>query len=67
MSLADRLRPGRRVYPRDLRFFWAALEKDGLAGTLEQPSAGAVPDLAAEVAQRVIRLLDATAPARQAD
>src|SRR5207302_4835207 len=27
MRAMDRLRPGRRLYPRDLRFFWAALER----------------------------------------
>jgi len=58
MSVADRLRPGRRMYPRDLRFFWAAIEQSGLAGSLEEPRAGAVPALAANVAQRVIRLLE---------
>jgi len=34
-ALADRLRPGHRLYPRDLRFFWAALKKEGLRGTLQ--------------------------------
>ena len=58
MSLAERLRPGRRVYPRDLRFFWAALERDGLVGTVERPRAGTVPNLAADVAQRVIRIVN---------
>ena len=30
MSVMDRLRPGRRLYPRDLRFFWAALKEQWL-------------------------------------
>jgi hypothetical protein len=57
MRLADRLRPGKRVFPRDLRFFWAALDADGLVGTLEQPCGGPVPDLAAMIADRVRGLL----------
>jgi mitochondrial fission protein ELM1 len=58
MALMDRLRPGERVHPRDLRFFWAELDKHDLAGTLERPRPGAVPDLTANVARRVRRLLD---------
>lgn len=57
-GLADWLRPGRRVYPRDLRYFWAALEDNGLVGTVERPRAAAVPNLAAEVARRVTQLLN---------
>jgi mitochondrial fission protein ELM1 len=57
MRLADRLRPGKRVFPRDLRFFWAALDAGGLVGTLEQPCGGPVPDLAAMVAEAVRGLL----------
>ncbi|MEO8547218.1 MAG: ELM1/GtrOC1 family putative glycosyltransferase [Sphingomicrobium sp.] len=67
MGLADRLWPGRRVYPRDLRFFWVALEKNGHAGTLEKPSAAALPDLAAEVALRVIQLLEQPVQPTQTD
>jgi len=59
MRLADRLRPGRRVFPRDLRYFWAALDERGLVGTLEQPRSGMVPDLTAMVAERVRGLLRA--------
>ena len=57
MGLAARLRPGKRLFPRDLRFFWAALEAGGLVGTLEQPRGRPVPDLAAMVAERVRGLL----------
>jgi mitochondrial fission protein ELM1 len=62
MGLMDRLRPGRRVHPRDLRFFWAALEDNALVGTLEQPHVGAVPDLAADIARRVRELLNEPVP-----
>ena len=58
MAAMDRLRPGRRVRPRDLRFFWAALDEQGLGGTVERPRRAEVPDLAADVASRVRRLLD---------
>jgi mitochondrial fission protein ELM1 len=58
MSVMDRLRPSERLYPRDLRFFWAALEKEGFGGTLEAPEASNPPDYAAAVAERVRRLLE---------
>lgn len=57
MGLMDRIRPGRRLYPRDLRFFWAALGKEGFGGTLDAPRAANPPDYAALVAERVRRLL----------
>jgi hypothetical protein len=58
MAIMDRLRPGRRLYPRDLRFFWAALEEAGLGGSLSHPKASSSPDYAALVAERVRRLLE---------
>ena len=67
MGMMDRLRPGRRVRPRDLRFFWAALEDQALVGTVEQPRRGAVPDFAANVARRVQQLLNEPVPPAQAD
>ena len=57
MKLMGWIRPGQRVRPRDLRFFWAALERDGLVGTVQHPRSGANPDLAIEVAERVQELL----------
>lgn len=54
----DRLRPGKRLYPRDLRFFWAALAQADFGGTLEAPKASNPPDYAAIVAERVRRLLE---------
>lgn len=53
----DRLRPQRAVFPRDLRRFWAALERAGLAGTVEEPRGGAMPDALGETARRVRALL----------
>jgi mitochondrial fission protein ELM1 len=58
MGVMDRLRPGKRLYPRDLRFFWAALRTEGFGGTLEEPHASNAPDYSVEVAQRVRRLLE---------
>lgn len=58
MSLMDWLRPGERLYPRDLRFFWKTLAELDLVGTVQQPVHGRVPDVTAEVAERVLRLID---------
>jgi hypothetical protein len=58
MGVTDRLRPGQRLYPRDLRFFWSALEEQGFGGTLEAPKASRPPDYAMIVAERVRRLLE---------
>ena len=57
MALLDRLRPGAAVFPRDLRRFWAELERRGLAGTVEQPRGGAMPDVLADTARRVRMML----------
>jgi hypothetical protein len=57
MAVMDRLRPGKRLYPRDLRFFWAALKQAGYAGTVDQPKASSPPDYAELVAERVRQLL----------
>lgn len=66
-GLMDEIRPGQRLYPRDLRFFWAALREHGFGGTLETPRASDPPDYAAVVAERVRRLLErAPAPATAA-
>jgi mitochondrial fission protein ELM1 len=57
MGSMDRLRPGKCLYPRDLRFFWAVLRREGFGGTLEEPRASSPPDYSAAVAGRVRRLL----------
>lgn len=57
MALSDRLRPGKRLRPRDLRFFWAALAEHGYGGMLEEPRASEPPDYTAEIADRVRQLL----------
>jgi len=64
MATMDRLRPGQRLYPRDLRFFWTALEKEHFGGSLEAPEASSPPDYAEIVAERVRRLLESPLPAR---
>jgi len=58
MATADRLRPGKRLFPRDLRFFWASLEEHGFGGTIEVPLASDPPDFTADIAARVRRLLN---------
>ena len=58
MAVMDQLRPGKRLYPRDLRFFWAALKEQGFGGTLDAPKACSPPDYAEIVAERVRQLLE---------
>ena len=57
MKITDRLRPGRRLRPRDLRFFWESLKEHGFGGTIDAPRASDPPDFTAEIAKRVRRLL----------
>ena len=65
MAVTDRVRPGKRLYPRDLRFFWASLKEHGFGGTIDAPHASNPPDFTAEIAARVRRLLGlAPGPAR---
>lgn len=54
----DRLRPGQRLYPRDLRFFWKHLAQEQLVGTLEAPKASTPPDYLELVAERVRLLVE---------
>jgi mitochondrial fission protein ELM1 len=58
MSLMDRIRPRKRIYPRDLRFFWKGLHDRRLVGTVEHPAQGRVPDVMTQVVERVRRLID---------
>jgi len=57
MAVADRLRPGKRLFPRDLRFFWESLAEHGFGGTIDEPRASDPPDFTGEIAARVRRLL----------
>jgi len=57
MAVSDRLRPGKRMYPRDLRFFWRSLVEQGLAGTVDEPVRGQPPDLNRLVAERARAVL----------
>jgi hypothetical protein len=61
-AIAGRLRPGKRLFPRDLRFFWASLAEHGFAGTIDDPRASDPPDFTAEIADRVRRLLKPPVP-----
>jgi mitochondrial fission protein ELM1 len=58
MAAADGVRPGKRLHPRDLRFFWASLEEHGFGGSVDVPLASEPPDFTAEIAARVRRLLE---------
>jgi hypothetical protein len=58
MGACDWLRPGKRMFPRDLRFFWASLREHGFGGPLDAPRASDPPDFTAEIAKRVRRLLE---------
>lgn len=66
-ALWDQVFPGKRIYPRDLRFFWESLEDHGFGGVLGGPHASQPPDYTAMIAERVRRLLKSpAAPARAA-
>jgi mitochondrial fission protein ELM1 len=58
MGLMDWLRPGRRVHPRDLRYFWSAIIEDDRIGTLDGPRAGVSVDPTGPVVARVLKLLN---------
>jgi hypothetical protein len=57
MAITDYVRPGKRLRPRDLRFFWESLRAHGFGGTIEAPQASDPPDFTAQIAERVRRLL----------
>lgn len=65
MGLFDRLRPGRRVHPRDLRFFWNALDDGELVGTVGKPRRSHGADVNRAVAERVKAILNAGSDASQ--
>ena len=67
MSIMDRLQPGKRLRPRDLRFFWASLEEHGFGGTIGAPRASDPPDFTAGIATRVRQLLGLPPPPAIAD
>ena len=54
----ERLRPGARIVPHDLRHFWETLVADQLVGTVGEPRGGGAPDLNRAVAERVRALLN---------
>lgn len=58
MAASDLLNPGKRLFPRDLRFFWAALRDHGFGGTIDEPLTSDPPNLSAQIAERVRRLLE---------
>ncbi len=58
MAASDLLNPGKRLFPRDLRSFWAALHEQSFGGTIDEPRASDPPNLSAQIAERVRRLLE---------
>lgn len=65
ITLMAWIRPGRRLYPRDLRFFWAELEENRLIGPDCHFRRRSAPDPAAMVAARVSPILAAAVDARK--
>jgi mitochondrial fission protein ELM1 len=59
MNVMDWVRPGRRVHPRDLRFFWRELEENRLVGPDCKPRQKSELDIPALVAARVNHILAA--------
>jgi mitochondrial fission protein ELM1 len=59
MDLFDRLRPGRPLHPRDLRFFWKALDDGELVGTVGEPRLSHGADVNRVVAERVKAIVNA--------
>jgi uncharacterized protein len=57
MSLMSRLRPGRPVYPQDLRLFWNALERIGVTEELNKPRTSRDGEMQ-RILQRVRSLLN---------
>jgi mitochondrial fission protein ELM1 len=67
MGFADWVRPGKRVFPRDLRFFWESLAEHGFGGSIDVPSASTPPDFTEQIARRVRQLLALAPKPAQAD
>jgi mitochondrial fission protein ELM1 len=59
MSLFNRLRRGRRMLPRDLRYFWDELLTNGFAGTVSEPRHGLAPNVNRIAAERARVVLNA--------
>ena len=57
MGALDLLRPGRRIYPQDLRFFWRALEEVGVTETLAKPRTSP-KEVMADILGRVDRIVE---------
>lgn len=56
MGATDRIRPDRRLYPRDLRFFWRGLAELGVSSKLTKPHLS-TDDLLKTIVDRVRRVL----------
>ena len=56
MAAADKIRPGRRLYPRDLRFFWRGLAQLGLSSEAVDPDLS-TDELLQMILDRVRRVL----------
>ena len=58
MGLLGCLRSGRRMRPRDLRYFWQALGSDRLVGTVSEPRCGDAVDVERTVVKHAQALLN---------
>ena len=58
IAIADLLRPGRALYPQDLRFFWRALDEIGIGRELRRPRTD-VDEQMHRILERVQPILDA--------
>lgn len=66
ISLMDRLWPGRPIYPQDLRFFWHALARIGVADHLAVPTTPTSEEMR-RVLARVQPILDGLADRASSD
>jgi mitochondrial fission protein ELM1 len=57
MALMRVIAPGRRLYPRDPRFFWRELNRLGLVGSVAAPRCAPVPDVNGLVLAAVAQIL----------
>ena len=60
MVVMDRLRPGERIAPRDLRAFWDVIRHRGLAGSVREPRSVKVPNVNGLSARRSQAILNRT-------
>lgn len=63
-AFSDRLRPGRPIYPQDLRFFWDALSNLGVSGVMARPRVSGEKEMRA-ILERVGTILETSPPTNE--